>query len=177
MFIYVFVVWHFNQTARIMTFKSTWEQILLYGNFWLLMTSRAKISLPACITWPVNKMNTNTKLINKVKDNINSVFFSLLPGGICKSSLRHWQIIGMSLWNLQKFKLLKCNISFSILQMFWGLCLSFELPWNPDDKYCGLFIFPSLGAALACLQTVKNYCQETTVTDIWLLFSIPSLCK
>lgn len=52
--------------------------------------------------------------------------------------------------------------------------MSFELPWNPDDKYCGLFIFPFLGAAC---KPLKNYCQEPTVTDIWLLFSISSLCK
>lgn len=50
--------------------------------------------------------------------------------------------------------------------------MSYELPWNPDDKYCGLFMFPFLGTASACLQAFENYYQEPTVTDIWLLFSV-----
>lgn len=86
-----------NQTARIVTFKSTWEQTLLHRNFWLLSHSRTKISLSARIAWAVCKMNTNTKFMNKDNSGTYTTLFSPLPGGIWSCNLKHIQIMGMSL--------------------------------------------------------------------------------
>lgn len=87
-----------------MTFKSTWDQTLLYGNFWLLFFSRAKISLSTCIAWAVSK--TNTRFINKVNRGMYTTIF--FPPVTSWYTQLQFEAVKLQAWAYQVCRNLNC---------------------------------------------------------------------